>query len=130
MTVKDLVGFQLVELDDEKMLVRKDGKTYMIKFDTDDGDCCGYAEVEAKLFVENGSPQNPVITNVKYVEEDLSDGDWSDGGGNNIVITLFGELGITGQIESVCGSGSGWQYGATVTLECDELDIREVICSW
>lgn len=120
-----LFGAQLVDITDDCLIVKKDGKFHVIKFELDEGDCCGFARMEQKLYFEPNSERNPIITNVASynVENEYSDGETAK-------ITFYGEYKPLAEINCECGSGSGWQYGACITLVCKSLDIDDVICSW
>jgi hypothetical protein len=62
MELKDLIGFQLVKLDNEQMVIQKDNNTYTIESDCDEGDCCGYTDVDNNLlFDKDNIKNNPVI---------------------------------------------------------------------
>ena len=93
-------------------------------FVEDQGDCCGYAEVDAKLVVELGKNNAPVITRVeKSVENSEYDSEICQ-------VTFFGESKLLASINAECGSGSGWQYGACVTVRCVETNEEEILSSW
>lgn len=76
MTCKDLIGYQLVSIDDTKIVVRKDNTEYVLNIEEDYGDCCGYNEITTKLLISDTElNRNPIITNVKMTkEEDDYDG--------------------------------------------------------
>jgi hypothetical protein len=123
MRLKNLVGFQLISLDNEQMVVQKDSKVYSLNFMCDEGDCCGYSNIFNTLFIDtNDIKENPIITNIEY----SSTNDDYD----TIKITLFGGMKKLAQIEAEAGSGSGWCYGATVTVECQPLEMSETLVSW
>lgn len=125
MKFNDLVGFQLVYLNDDVMIVKKEDKTYVLEFDYDYGDCCGYAHIKNSLLInENETTCNPIITKI----EDKVGGNGQDRA--NILITLFGGHKLIAEIEAEAGSGSGWSYGAVVTVKCKPLEIDEKIVSW
>lgn len=126
MELKDLVGFQLVELNDDTMVVKKDNNVYTIDFNRDEGDCCGYTEVENNLlFDKNNTKSNPIITKIETESDTDEYGDY-----DVINITLFGEYKPMATIRAEAGSGSGWCYGASVTVECKPLQLEETIVSW
>ena len=86
MTLIDLVGFQLVSLNDENMVVQKDEKTYVISFECSDGDCCGSAEIKHTLYFEpNDFFSNPVIKRREYLQWGYEENDY----GQFAHITLF-----------------------------------------
>ena len=49
---------------------------------------------------------------------------------DRLIITLFGEQKQLAEFESMSSSGSGWHYGATVTLHCLKTNEKEVLTSW
>lgn len=126
MNIKDLVGYQLVSINDNCIVVRKGNSEYTLNIDEDYGDCCGYNDINTKLLVsENELARNPVITNVE-VEDTCSDSSYGDG----TKITFFGEVKPIAELDSFSSSGSGWCYGACVTIVCNELKLDETITSW
>lgn len=118
-----LVGFTLVSLNDSEMIVEKDGKRYTLEFDTDGGDCCGYAEISTELLIDGKC--NPVITNVQY-NGDVNEEDECD----SVRITFFGANRALASIYSEAGSGSGWAYGSCATVTCKALGLDEILTSW
>lgn len=130
MELKDLVGYQLVSIDDVKIVVRKGNSEYTLCINEDYGDCCGYNEFSTKLLVsEDELVRNPIITNVE-VEETIArrEENWFDGQGAKI--TFFGEVKPIAELDSFSSSGSGWCYGACVTIVCEALEMDETITSW
>ena len=124
MEIKDLVGFQLVNLDNDHMIVRKKNQEFVLSFSSDHGDCCGYANIETVLcFDRSSTKRNPVITNVEYADEGSEYQ-------SEIKITLFGENKKIAEVSAEAGSGSGWSYGANVTVSCNALGINETIVQW
>lgn len=125
MELKDLIGFQLIGIDDVQMTVSDGSNTYEIMFDCDGGDCCGYAEItNTLLFSPDNTKANPVIMKVEHRRgEPEYDED-------NILITFFGEYKPLAKIDAKAGSGSGWEYGASVTATCKSLGIDEEIAVW
>lgn len=123
MNLEELIGYKLVSIDDKEIIVKKDEKEYSIKFETDNGDCCGYNELETELLIEENSNDNPVITNIRMIDNLDSDGD-------SVEIIFYGKNKELAKINSLSSSGSGWQYGACVTVKCKELNINENITSW
>lgn len=122
-----LIGMQLVNWDDDKkvLTVKAEDKLLDLVFDdSDEGCCCGYNDFFAELLVsERDVSINPVITNVEVLEKD--DGDCS-----TAKITFFGEAKKLFSIRSESGSGSGWCYGACVTVKCDALGLSDLVTSW
>ena len=50
--LKDLVGFQLVDLTKEKILVRSpQGEIYTLFIEDDEGDCCGFNQIDTFLSI-------------------------------------------------------------------------------
>lgn len=128
MNIKDLVGYQLVSINDSAITVRKGDTEYTLHINEDYGDCCGYNEISTKLLVsEDELARNPIITNVE-VESDSSDE--SSGCGDSAKITFFGEMKALAELDSFSSSGSGWGYGACVTVECESLELYNTITSW
>lgn len=124
MEIKDLIGYQIVELYDTEMTVRKDTSTFTIEFDCDHGDCCGFADITNTLFFDpKNSKENPVITKVEFSGDE-------EYGSRNALITFFGGYLPIAKIEANAGSGSGWMYGATVTAKCKPLNMDEEIVGW
>ena len=121
--LENLIGAQILSVDDNCIEVIKDKKTYRLEIDSDDGDCCGYANFETNLLYSPNDIRNPVITNVTREDEESYDGESS-------TITFYGESKQLATIESDAGSGSGWSYGASVSLRCKALDIDETLASW
>lgn len=122
--LKNLIGYKLENIDDEKIIVSKDNKQYVLKFEENEGDCCGYNELKTNLLIDENN--KPVITNIKIEEKQL--GKYDDGYG--IVITFFGENKQIATIDSYSSSGSGYCYGACVSIKCKELNIDEIITEW
>ena len=120
-----LIGAQVVTLSKDEIVVRdKDGETFNISFYTDDGDCCGYANITKELFFEPNNENNPIITDLKWDEREC--------GWQTVILTLYGVNKLLAEYEFECGSGSGWCYGATITAMCtlgNELK-EEKICRW
>lgn len=118
-----LVGMQLVNLTKHAIMVKKNGKTFQIHIDDDEGDCCGFNEISTRLYFKPNSKRNPVITSVvqksqtKEVEETCN-------------VIFFGEDKTIAELDTLSSSGSGWGYGATVSVKCDKLDIDDVLSSW
>lgn len=123
MELKDLIGYQLVSIDDTKIVVCKGNSTYELLIEDDYGDCCGYNDFSTKLLIsETELERNPIITNV-VIEEDDDDG-------MSAKVTFFGECKPVAELSSFSFSGSGWCYGACVTIVCKELDMNEIITQW
>lgn len=123
MRIIDLIGYQLVDLNEDEIIVQKDRRRFSIKIEDDSVVCCGYNNIEAHLYVSGEVKRNPIITDVTKENEDM---DWSD----MCCITFFGEDKILAKLETESSSGSGWCYGAAVTLKCKNLKIDEVLSEW
>lgn len=125
MTCKDLIGYRLVSIDDNKIVVRKGITKYVLNIKEDSGDCCGYNEITTKLLIsEKELKRNPIITNVEMTEEN------SDYDGMSGRIAFFGEYKPMAVVDAYSSSGSGWCYGACVWVQCDALEINEEVSSW
>ena len=125
MTCKDLIGYQLVSIDNEKIVVRKDGTEYILHIKEDYGDCCGYNEITTKLLIsETELNRNPIITNVEITKEN------DDYDGMSGKIAFFGEYKPMAVLDTYSSSRSGWCYGACVWVDCEALEINEEVSSW
>lgn len=120
-----LIGAQVLTLDEDKIVVKdKNGETFDISFEADDGECCGFTDITKELFFEPNNKNNPIITgwNWSGTEESY--------GGCRVGLTLFGLKKPLAKYEFECNSGSGYCYGATITAVCS-LDGKETeICYW
>lgn len=121
--LEKLIGYQIVEMDDFKIIVKKDNNTYCIEIDDDSGSCCGYNEITTELLYTPNGDTNPIITNISIEDNNEYNAD-------SATITFFGEYAPIAKLNSYSSSGSGWVYGATVTLSCKLLDIDEIITSY
>ena len=120
-----LIGWQLVSIDDENIVLTKGGKTITLTLSGDCGDCCGYYEISTKLLIDvNDTRRNPIITKVQLIEEE---GEYD---GSVVKLVLFGEENRIAEIDTEAGSGSGWCYGACVTLTCEALNLNETLAQW
>jgi hypothetical protein len=127
MKLTDLIGYQLVSINEHEIRVRKNNDIFTLEIVTDEGDCCGYNDITTELFISDAElSRNPVITNVTV--EDISHGDYYDG--ENVKLTFFGECNAMATIDSESSSGSGWCYGAAVCIVCKPLEIDEILTSW
>ena len=125
MTCKDLIGYQLVSIDDTKIVVRKDNTEYVLNIEEDYGGCCGYNEIATKLLISDTElNRNPIITNVEMTEEE------DDYDGMSGKLTFFGEYKPMAVVDTYSSSGSGWCYGACVSIHCDVLGINDELSSW
>lgn len=122
--LKDLVGFQLIDLTEDKILVRSpEGKIYTLFIEDDEGDCCGFNDITTILQFKRNSKANPIITKVSTHNEEESDGEYC-------YVTFYGDSKVLGTINTYSSSGSGWNYGANVTVRCSPLSLLEVLSSW
>lgn len=123
--LNELIGAKLIHIDNDVIVLSKDNKEYHFDIETEQGDCCGYADVETTLFIsEEEIKRNPVVTKID------TDGDDYDYAEASAKITLFGEYKPLAEISARAGSGSGWCYGACVSIRCRETKISEDIVSW
>lgn len=120
MKLEDLIGYQLKDINEDKIIVIKDNKEYIINFIEEEGGCCGFNELNINKSDFN---DNPIITNIERQDKSEIDEE-------RIIITFYGKNKELAKIDSISSSGSGWNYGATVSIECKELNINEVISSW
>lgn len=92
--IEELIG-KVISIDD-------------IEESIDDGDCCGYADID---ILKNTFEGNVLITNVE-----LDDGNRDNYPNNSIKVTFYGANKQIYQANLSDGSGSGWDYGAVATL--------------
>ena len=121
-SLKDLVGFTLIDLNERGMVVEKDGHKFVLLFIEDEGDCCGYSEISTSLYMDGQC--NPVITDVQY----MSSNDFSDG--DSMKITLFGLDRALAELNAFSYSGSGWEYGSSMSVMCKALEMDEILTQW
>lgn len=121
--LKELIGFELVSLDNKKMTVAKDGRTYTFEFITDGGELecngCSWAEISTKLYIDDNI--KPVITNIKEEHE------FAYSAYHEVKITLFGIMKPLAEINASTGNSYDWYYGETVEVVCKELDYSEIL---
>lgn len=123
--IKDLIGYQIIRLDEDGFTVRKGTKTKHFVFEHDDGDCCGYNDLRTELLINNtNAKNNPIITNIEY--ERLTNDDYGDA----LTITFFGLDKKLAEINSESASGSGWCYGACQWVRCLETNDEEMLTEW
>lgn len=126
--LENLVGYRLIEIDNDGFKVKKDDDIKTFEFDEDYGDCCGYNEVTVNLLVsQNELANNPIITEVNYANPQKMH---SYNGCDQIVITFMGESRPIAEINSESGSGSGWNYGAHAWVTCRETNETEILTEW
>lgn len=121
--LEKLIGAQILTINDDSIKVKLGEDTFNLEIISYDGDCCGYADFKTNLLYSENDRRNPIITNIELEDKDCYDGESS-------IITFYGESKPLATIESEAGSGSGWSYGAFVSLTCKELDIDENLASW
>ena len=125
MTIKDLIGYQLVSIYDTMITVRKGNSIYELYIEQDYGGCCGFNEVSTSLLIsETEVKRNPVITDVV-----IENGN-GDGYQTTAKITFFGEYKTLAELNALSSSGSGWCYGASVSVVCKALDMEETITQY
>ena len=129
MLKQKLIGAQVLAVTNDGITVLINEKEFFLEIHTDDGDCCGfaYAQITAlsdtlKVYHED-TTNNPVITDIKAVHS-------GDGSSETVEITFFGESKELFEISGEAGSGSGWNYGATVSIVCSKLDLDEEIVGY
>lgn len=121
--LEKLIGAQILTVNDDSIEVKLGEKTFKLEIVSDGGDCCGYADFTTNLLYSENDFRNPIITNVSL---EGGEGAYCD----SSIITFYGESKPLATIESEAGSGSGWSYGAFVSLKCIPLDIDEDLASW
>lgn len=124
---ESLIGAKLSCISDEKIVViDTNGKQRVFNFIKDDGDWCGFAEVNTHLYItQDELNTNPVITNVKTKRSSGEENESDD-----FYITLCGINKKLAKVSCRASSGSGWGYGATVTIRCKALNINDVLCEY
>lgn len=123
MKITDLIGYQLVDLNEDEIIVQKDRRRFSIKIEDDFGDCCGYNVIRTHLYISGDVKRNPIITDISKENDD-------NGASEKCCITFFGEEETLAKLYTESSSGSGWCYGAAVTLKCKDLKINEVLSAW
>lgn len=115
--LEELFGAQILEIDtmnDEFSVKLRNGEVRHYVVEEDEGDCCGFNEFDILLIDNDEINKNPVITNI--VSEKNEEGLDED----TLKLTFFGGHKAIAEINSLSSSGSGWCYGACVTLRCRE----------
>lgn len=121
--LRELIGYQLVRMDDKEFTVSKDGHELNFRFVEEQGDCCGWSEAFGSMLISEGDCKNPVITNVELNRS-------SNGESASVSVCFFGEHRKIAEINGAAGSGSGWHYGACVWVKCIETSEVEEIVGW
>lgn len=121
----ELIGAQLISFDKDKFKVRTaKGKVRTFTLEEDYGDCCGYNEVVSTLLINKKElANNPIITDIREIDSDRDEG-------HRHILTLVGISKPLAEIDSYSSSGSGWCYGACVTLKCEETRLSKILSSW
>jgi hypothetical protein len=121
----ELIGAQLISFGKDKFKVKTaKGKVRTFVLDEDEGDCCGFNEVVSTLLIDKKELRNnPIITDIKETDDEEDDG-------NRHILTLVGISKPLAEINSYSSSGSGWCYGACVTLECKETRLSKILSHW
>jgi hypothetical protein len=124
MRIAELKGYQLVSIDEEKIVIKKGDNSYILQIEEDEGGCCGYNDIVTELFISSEElKRNPIITDIEMLVDEESDGE-------RCKVTFFGEYKPMAELNTYSSSGSGWGYGAAVTLVCDALELSENLSSW
>jgi hypothetical protein len=129
-----LIGMQLVNWNKENqtLTVRDGERLFDLQFDdSDEGDCCGFNNFFAELLVsDHDLSLNPVITHVEVEECERSFFGYRGGEQDHVKVTFFGGANKLFYVDSESSSGSGWGYGACVTVKCSAIGLDECITSW
>lgn len=126
LNLNSLIGAQLIFFNNIGFVVRMPtGEIRSFAYVEYGGDCCGYNELETSLFFDEGdlAIHNPVIVNVTCEERGMSTG-------HQVTVTFYGANRKIAMIDSYSGSGSGWCYGANVTLQCIETGEETILSEW
>lgn len=116
-----LIGAEIISIDNNKIVIKKNEKQFILTLDEDYGDCCGYNDIKTKLLINDNS--KAIITKIEKIQEE-------DGCSSTCKITFFGEYKPIAEIETLSSSDSGCAYGACVSLICDALEINEMLSDW
>lgn len=121
----ELIGARLLYMDDAGFGVKlSDGTVRTFIFNDDPGDCCGYNNISARLLISHADLTNaPAITRVETINTSESEED-------ALKITFFGLEKKLAEINSLSSSGSGWCYGATASVICNETKEETVMTSY
>lgn len=124
-SVTDLVGYQLVSIDDKRIVVKKNDRTYELDIVNEQMGCCGYNRINTRLLISDDElARNPVITNVESGTALVG------GYAQSCLVTFFGEAKPLAELSTYSSSGSGWCYGACVTVRCKRLRLEETLSQW
>lgn len=123
----ELIGYQIIDLNENGFAVRKGNVVKHFVFKEDYGGCCGFNELNTELLINlENTADNPIISRVEYKRSSTTDYCEDD----SLNITFFGGDKILATIDSLSSSGSGWCYGAYVRVRCVETDEEEVLTEW
>ena len=110
------------------------GKTYKeivdhLRTEEDGGDCCGWSEcyIEDSL-VNLEDKEAAVLVDVVEIDYLDEDSDASERSVINFIFDLGDKKGLILGYDLQAGSGSGWSYGAYVTLYYDKEEVASA--SW
>ena len=110
------------------------GKTYkeiveLLRTEEDGGDCCGWSECSIEDSLVNLEDKDEaVLVNVVEIDYLAEDYDYSDRNVINFIFDLGDQKGLILGYDLQAGSGSGWGYGAYVTLYYDKEKVASA--SW
>ena len=110
------------------------GKTYKeivdhLRTEEDGGDCCGWSECsieDSLVYLED--KESAVLVDVVEIDYSDEDSDASDRSVVNFIFDLGDRKGLILGYDLQAGSGSGWSYGAYVTLYYDKEEVASA--SW
>lgn len=121
----ELIGAQLISFDKDKFKVKTaKGKIRTFVLEEEAGDCCGCNDVISTLLIDKKElANNPIITDITEIDNEEDEG-------NRHILTLVGVSKPLAEIDSYSSSGSGWCYGACVTLVCEETRLSKILSSW
>ena len=111
------------------------GKTYKelvdhLRTEEDGGDCCGWSNcyIEDSLVDLKDKAEAVLVDVVEIDYSDDADSDYSDRSVINFIFDLGDKKGLILGYDLQAGSGSGWSYGAYVTLYFDKEEVASA--SW
>ena len=105
------------------------GKTYKeivdhLRTEEDEGDCCGWSECSIEDSLVNLEDKaEAVLVNVVEIDYLAEDYDYSERNVINFIFDLGDQKGLILGYDLKAGSGSGWGYGAYVSLYYDEEEV-------
>lgn len=121
MKLKNLVGYELINLNKLGMLIKKDNDYYNVYFHVEEHGC-SRCEIYTE-FLDTGISR-PKITKILQKREPFVPN--TDG----YKITLFENDSQIGNIEMSVSSEDGDEYGSFIAAKCYDLDLCETIVSW